>query len=273
LIGRQREVAEINQLLRDPHCRLLTLVGPGGIGKTRAAWEWAVTHGEFALIEQTMRVFSMLYDTRGWLQEGLDLLGRAIDVLEAAHGQSPPDRTNQVALGHMLASRSVLATRLGRHEQAQAMLERSLDILRPLNEPRVLVEAITFLGLVMEFTGNYARAAELYAEGLEIATAVGDRWFAALYITRETQGTFVALDALVDIATLKAKQGHIEQALELSSIVLNHPGSLQETKSRADRLRPELEAQLTSRQAEAAQTRAKAKTFEAAVEELLQVDG
>jgi transcriptional regulator with XRE-family HTH domain len=36
-IGRQREVAELNQLLRGPQCRLLTLVGPGGIGKTRLA--------------------------------------------------------------------------------------------------------------------------------------------------------------------------------------------------------------------------------------------
>jgi transcriptional regulator with XRE-family HTH domain len=41
LIGRQREVEELGQLLRDPHCRLLTLVGPGGIGKTRLAIEAA----------------------------------------------------------------------------------------------------------------------------------------------------------------------------------------------------------------------------------------
>ena len=72
----------------------------------RAAWDWAVTHGEFALIEQTMRTFAMLYDTRGWLQEGLDTLGRAVNALETAHGQSPPDRTNQVALGHLLTARA-----------------------------------------------------------------------------------------------------------------------------------------------------------------------
>src|SRR5512143_575319 len=41
LIGRQREVEELSQLLRDPQCRLLTLVGPGGIGKTRLAIETA----------------------------------------------------------------------------------------------------------------------------------------------------------------------------------------------------------------------------------------
>jgi predicted ATPase/DNA-binding CsgD family transcriptional regulator len=34
-IGRENELAEIASLLYDPGCRLLTLVGPGGIGKTR----------------------------------------------------------------------------------------------------------------------------------------------------------------------------------------------------------------------------------------------
>src|SRR5262245_39050686 len=41
LIGRQHDVAELTQLLCDPQCRLLTLVGPGGIGKTRLAIETA----------------------------------------------------------------------------------------------------------------------------------------------------------------------------------------------------------------------------------------
>jgi transcriptional regulator with XRE-family HTH domain len=39
LIGRERELKELGLLLRDPQCRLLTLVGPGGIGKTRLAIE------------------------------------------------------------------------------------------------------------------------------------------------------------------------------------------------------------------------------------------
>jgi predicted ATPase/DNA-binding XRE family transcriptional regulator len=384
----------------------------------RSAWDWAVAHDEFALIEQTMRVFVMLYDTRGWLREGLDSLGRAINALETAHGHLPPDRTNQIALGHVLVCRSVLASRLGQNEQAQAMLERSLEILRPLNEPRVLVEALTFLGNVMEFTSNYARASELYSEGLEIATAVGDRWFAALCrlclagegitqslgrpehaheqlqsvvaewhligdpritaialntlswmavklgrydearaaleesvllntsigdrwnlgfayrglgfiaqaqgehlqavdmfhksldtltevgarqdaarvltetshsflalgndaeaahalhkavrITTETQGTFVTLAALAGIAALLAKRGESERALELLLVVLEHPAAVQDTRIRAERLRTELEAQLTRQQVAAAQTRAQARTFEAAVDEIMQ---
>ncbi len=36
-LGREEELAELTKLLENPTCRLITLVGPGGIGKTRLA--------------------------------------------------------------------------------------------------------------------------------------------------------------------------------------------------------------------------------------------
>ena len=41
LIGRESELTALCQMLGDPQCRLITLVGPGGIGKTRLATEIA----------------------------------------------------------------------------------------------------------------------------------------------------------------------------------------------------------------------------------------
>jgi len=384
----------------------------------RSAWDWAVTHGEFALIEQTMRTFWMLYDTRGWYPQGFDTLRGAVEALEAAHGQSPRDRTHRVALGHLLSTAAWLAYRMAHYDQAQTMLERSLEILRPLDVPGVLVEPINRLGMLMEVTGNYARASQLYSEGLEIATASGDRWYIALCrtclnelaviadmtdkpehaheglqtavaewrligdlrmtafglrllsnsaftlerydearavleesvalnssvgdrwglgsayrglgiiaqvlgqhqeavvmfgkgldtftelggswwvarvlcdmsrsvfalgnhaearrvwreslrIATEIHATPVALEALACYASLQAEPDDMEHALELLLIVLNHPATVQETRNRAAHLRIELEAQLTSRQVEAAQVRAQAKTFEAIVEDVL----
>jgi len=43
-IGREPKLAALSQLLRDRQCRLLTIVGPGGIGKTRLAIEIASRH-------------------------------------------------------------------------------------------------------------------------------------------------------------------------------------------------------------------------------------
>lgn len=46
LVGREVELAALARLLRNPQCRLLTLIGQVGIGKTRLAIEVASTQGE-----------------------------------------------------------------------------------------------------------------------------------------------------------------------------------------------------------------------------------
>jgi hypothetical protein len=51
--------------------------------------------------------------------------------------------------------------------------------------------------------------------------------------------------------------------------VLNHPASSREVKARAERLRVELDAQLSPAQLEAVQARVQARAFAAVVEELL----
>ncbi|MBX3000845.1 MAG: tetratricopeptide repeat protein [Caldilineaceae bacterium] len=43
-IGREAELAQLAQLIADPHVRLLTITGPGGIGKTQLAMQMASGH-------------------------------------------------------------------------------------------------------------------------------------------------------------------------------------------------------------------------------------
>lgn len=45
-IGREQELAELGALLDDPNVRLITILAPGGMGKTRLALELATRHAE-----------------------------------------------------------------------------------------------------------------------------------------------------------------------------------------------------------------------------------
>jgi predicted ATPase/DNA-binding SARP family transcriptional activator/DNA-binding CsgD family transcriptional regulator len=49
-VGRERELKQIAEHLADPACRLLTLIGPGGVGKTRLALE-AANRGQAAFAD------------------------------------------------------------------------------------------------------------------------------------------------------------------------------------------------------------------------------
>ena len=60
-IGREKEYTDIQKLLAQPDCRLLTLVGPGGIGKTRLALQLSTqisadyARGSFVVYLQPLR--------------------------------------------------------------------------------------------------------------------------------------------------------------------------------------------------------------------------
>src|SRR4051812_39931035 len=71
-IGRAREVAELATLLTAPTCRLLTLSGPGGIGKTSLALEVA---------EATQQTF-----TDGVAFVPLQAVGRSDSIVPALAG-------------------------------------------------------------------------------------------------------------------------------------------------------------------------------------------
>ncbi|HZR39595.1 MAG TPA: AAA family ATPase, partial [Ktedonobacteraceae bacterium] len=80
LVGREREVAEVCSLLQRPAVRLLTLVGTGGVGKTRLGLAVAEALQEdfaegvcfvpLAPVSDSTRVFSAIAQALGLWEDG-----------------------------------------------------------------------------------------------------------------------------------------------------------------------------------------------------------
>jgi predicted ATPase/DNA-binding CsgD family transcriptional regulator/predicted negative regulator of RcsB-dependent stress response len=79
-VGREKELVELTTSLADPACRLLTLVGPGGVGKTRIAIEAVsqilddfsdgVYFVDFQPVSSTENIITTIAETIGFLFRG-----------------------------------------------------------------------------------------------------------------------------------------------------------------------------------------------------------
>ena len=206
------------------------------------------------------------------------------------------DRTlgDPMITAHVLAYLSQTSQALGETAEAEKCLRESLALAQEIGYYSGMGHALDGLGRLAQMTSpDEARA--LFGESYGVYKEIGDlrnqarvlshqgynslalgdvtdaqdSFIVVLRLAREGGFIPLALDALVGIASLHVKQGDMEDALELLSIVLDHPSSIQDTRNRAAHLRIELEAQLTEQQVEAVQAQARAKTFEAAVDEVL----
>jgi tetratricopeptide (TPR) repeat protein len=190
---------------------------------------------------------------------------------------------------------SWLALKLGRYDEARAALDESITLNLSVGDRWGLAFAYRGLGLIAQAQGEHIQAVDIFRKSLDMLTELGARpdvarllaemsrsvfalgdeaeaergWRESLRIANETRGAWVALEALVGIASLQAKRGDCEQALELLLIVLNHPASIQETKDRAVHLRTELEGQLTPLQIESINVHVRERSLESVVEGLL----
>ncbi|MCI0647257.1 MAG: tetratricopeptide repeat protein [Chloroflexi bacterium] len=143
-VGREEELATLQQYLADPNCRLLTLTGVGGIGKSRLALETAtrqVAAGDFRLFLHGV-AFVPLVGVDA--QDLTAALGAALGL--AFTGQEPAERQ----LLRYLADKELLLL-LDNYEHLLPETVLLAAILREAPDVKLLVTSRERLGLWEEW--------------------------------------------------------------------------------------------------------------------------
>ncbi len=145
------------------------------VDNLRLAWKWANDNKKFLLIGKSLRSFAWLFEMRGWFREGIEQIDLVVQKLNEISG------INQLPeiFGQALTQQGLLLFRQGQFGQALTRYEKSLAILRPLNDPGLLLDALVFSGIINFLNGEYEQSQSVLEECLEYAQKVNDRWIEA----------------------------------------------------------------------------------------------
>ena len=151
-------------------------------GNVRAAWQWAVAHGQPQAVRQCLESLILFYDTQNWYHEGAETFARAIENWRARL-DDPAAAGRDTTLARLMIGQGIFSHRLGQNVSATEMLGMGLGTLAELPGDVGAFEvplAQYFLGRVKLDLGEYDAARELFGRAwsgsapLTISTA--SRW-------------------------------------------------------------------------------------------------
>ena len=192
-IGREVDLERVVAVVRDPRTRIATLVGPGGVGKTRVAIEAAHRLGE-EFVDGVWFVSLAAVSASGSL---VAAIARAIEV------EQLPEEPSHVALARHLRSRNVLLV-LDNFEQLSAAAPLLANILDEAAGVTMLVTSREPLRLRAE------RVLEIAPLALEDAVALFIR-------TAEAGGQVLVQTDARTMASLCRRLDGLPLAIELAA--------------------------------------------------------
>jgi ATP/maltotriose-dependent transcriptional regulator MalT len=132
----------------------------------------------FELIGGAVRSIGWYFELAGLHSEGIEQFELLIQSLktESRHGL-----LNRL-LGLTTMQQGLLYFRKGQVHVAIEVYKDSVAILRPLGDPALLADALTFLGIILHLHGEYKESKALLQEALEYSQAIKDEWFEAYAI-------------------------------------------------------------------------------------------
>jgi predicted ATPase len=185
---------------------------------------------------------------------------------------------------HVLHYLSRTAQALGEYADSEPLLQEALVLAREVGYRAGAGMALDGLGLVAQSRGSRDQAGALFSEACALFKDIGEprqlarvlnhqghNWLAlgdatsakaslcaALRLAHQCGSSPATLEALAGLAALRAQAEAWDQALELASLVLEHPASTPEAKNVAARVNAQLQPHLASELIESARQRARA---------------
>jgi serine/threonine protein kinase/tetratricopeptide (TPR) repeat protein len=179
---------------------------------------------------------------------------------------------DQWGTAQSLNSLGRLAYTTGKMGDAKQYFERSLQHYKEIGDSQEIATSMSNLGDIAWTREDYPTAIQNYNDALSIFNETGDPWRIAACLTNlgnvsGSMGDFrgskryfraayetamkiraipIALAALNGVATMLANSAHKAEAIELFTLILTHPSSHAESKSKATRKFWDLKAELPS---------------------------
>lgn len=172
------------------------------IDNIRAAWMWAATTGNSAIVRAMALGLALLYDIQGWLIDAVTQFARAAEALQIASSQT------RAAQGLVIGWQGYFLYRAGHFKEARRHMERGIALAQAAGSTEGLANLLLHLGAVEVFSARFAEAQAHHAQAAPLAEAAGD------HFTRQWIVFFQGLIASFT-GDIEAAEGYFQGCLDI----------------------------------------------------------
>lgn len=170
-------------------------------GNLRMAWAHALKQKKYALMDRALDMYWTVYAVHGWFQDGIEQTSALLKSLR----RDAQTREEKMYLGNAMFFCASFLGRSGRHVEARALIEESIEILRGVEDAKFLPQALIIYGKMVSMMGDFSLARTLLDEGLQFATHYNDLW--SMGLGHINQGFNAAQEGNLEFACERMQAG------------------------------------------------------------------
>ena len=153
------------------HTPLMLAEIDGEWSNIAAAWGWMMSEGVVTAVNQSIIPLFTFLETRARYQEGVSMMGEAVNML-AAITDNPEAR---LAYGRALMFSGVFIGCMGRFKEALAEHKRSFHVLQSLPHEPEMARSLIYHALNLQDVGRYDEAETYCQRGLTLYQKLNDK--------------------------------------------------------------------------------------------------